>query len=76
MNDNKRVTYTPYVTRQLTYFHMIHASDLVCRQSTKIDRRTFVILCHLLRTSVGLTSTKVVDVEEMVAMLLHIYIGT
>ncbi|KAA0064252.1 retrotransposon protein [Cucumis melo var. makuwa] len=37
-----------------------------------MDRRCFVILCHLLRTIVGLTSTKVVDVEEMVAMFLHI----
>ncbi|TYK18621.1 putative nuclease HARBI1 [Cucumis melo var. makuwa] len=37
-----------------------------------MDRRCFVILCHLLRTIVGLTSTKVVDVEEMIAMFLHI----
>ena len=48
-NDNKWVTHTPYETRhqirQLAYFCMIHASDLACRQSTRMDRRTFVILC-------------------------------
>ncbi|XP_050941514.1 protein ALP1-like [Cucumis melo] len=37
-----------------------------------MDRRCFAILCHLLRTIPGLTSTEVVDVEEMVAMFLHI----
>ncbi|TYK22667.1 retrotransposon protein [Cucumis melo var. makuwa] len=75
-NDTKRITHIPYETkhriRQLTYFRMIHGLDLVYRQSTRMDRRCFVILCHLLRTITGLTSTKVVDVEEMVAMFLHI----
>ncbi|TYK19864.1 retrotransposon protein [Cucumis melo var. makuwa] len=37
-----------------------------------MDRRTFVILCHLLQTVSGLSSTEVVDVEEMVAMFLHV----
>ncbi|TYK02751.1 putative nuclease HARBI1 [Cucumis melo var. makuwa] len=37
-----------------------------------MDRRCFTILCHLLRTVAGLTSIEVVDVEEMVAMFLHI----
>ncbi|KAL4011833.1 hypothetical protein IC575_028896 [Cucumis melo] len=75
-NDTKRITHIPYETRhrirQLAYFRMIHGSDLVCRQSTRMDRRCFTILCHLLRTIAGLTSTEVVDVEEMVAMFLHI----
>ena len=51
---------------------MIHASDLACRQSTRMDRILFAILCHLLRTSTSLMSIEVVDVEEMVAMCLHI----
>ncbi|TYK04885.1 putative nuclease HARBI1 [Cucumis melo var. makuwa] len=37
-----------------------------------MDRRCFTIMCHLLRTITGLTSTKVIDVEEMVAMFLDI----
>ncbi|KAL4033319.1 hypothetical protein IC575_006406 [Cucumis melo] len=75
-NDTKRITHIPHDTRhrirQLAYFRVIHASDLVCRQSTRMDRRCFAILCHLLRTISGLTSTEVVDIEEMVAMFLHI----
>ncbi|TYK08540.1 retrotransposon protein [Cucumis melo var. makuwa] len=76
MNDNKRLPQTPYDTRhkirQLAYFRMIHRSDLVCGQSTHMDRRTFAILCHLLRTVAGLSSTKIVNVEEMVTMFLYI----
>ncbi|KAL0546689.1 hypothetical protein IC582_016601 [Cucumis melo] len=51
---------------------MIHGSDLVWRQSTRMNQRCFAILCHLVRAIAGLTSTQVVDVEEMVAMFLHI----
>ncbi|KAA0033883.1 putative nuclease HARBI1 [Cucumis melo var. makuwa] len=35
-------------------------------------RRTFAILCHLLRTIIGISSIEIVDVEEMVVMFLHI----
>ncbi|KAL4035776.1 hypothetical protein IC575_004483 [Cucumis melo] len=51
---------------------MIHESDLVCRQSMRMDRRTFAILCHLLRTVSSLSSTEIVDVEKIVAMFLHV----
>ncbi|KAL0557101.1 hypothetical protein IC582_005619 [Cucumis melo] len=37
-----------------------------------MDRRFFSILCHLLRTTAGLVGIEVIDVEEMVAMFLHI----
>uniref|UniRef100_A0A9I9DLI9 DUF8040 domain-containing protein n=1 Tax=Cucumis melo TaxID=3656 RepID=A0A9I9DLI9_CUCME len=37
-----------------------------------MDRRCFAILCHLLRTTARLVGTEVIDVEEMVAMFLHI----
>ncbi|KAA0063060.1 retrotransposon protein [Cucumis melo var. makuwa] len=76
MNNNKRLPHTPPDTRhrirELAYFRMIHESDLVCRQSTLMDRRTFAILCHLLRNVAGLSSTEIVDVEEMIAMFLHV----
>ncbi|KAL4017798.1 hypothetical protein IC575_021370 [Cucumis melo] len=76
MNDNKRLPQTPYDTRhrirQLAYFRMIHEFDFVCRQSTHMDRQTFTILCHLLRIVAGLSSTEIVNVEEMVAMFLHV----
>ncbi|KAA0031842.1 retrotransposon protein [Cucumis melo var. makuwa] len=76
MNNNKRLPHTPpdtrYRIRELAYFRMIYESDLVCRQSMRMDRRTFAILCHLLRNVAGLSSTEIVDVEEMVAMFLHV----
>ncbi|KAA0056587.1 retrotransposon protein [Cucumis melo var. makuwa] len=76
MNDNKHLPQTPYDTRhrirQLAYFRMIHEYDIVCRESTRMDKRTFAILCHLLRTVSGLSSTEIVDVEEIVAMFLHV----
>ncbi|KAA0065329.1 retrotransposon protein [Cucumis melo var. makuwa] len=37
-----------------------------------MNRRTFVILCHLLRTIAGLSSREIVDVEEMSVMFLHV----
>ncbi|KAL4011413.1 hypothetical protein IC575_028471 [Cucumis melo] len=76
MNNNKRLPHTPsdtrHIIRELAYFRMIHESDVMCRKSTRMDRRTFVILCHLLRNVAGLSSTEIVDVEEMVAMFLHV----
>ncbi|KAL4025958.1 hypothetical protein IC575_014364 [Cucumis melo] len=77
-NDNMRIAHTPSDTRhrirQLAYFRMIHESDLVCCQSTRMDRRTFAILCHLLQIVSGLSSTEIVNIEEMVAMFLHVLV--
>ncbi|KAA0045064.1 retrotransposon protein [Cucumis melo var. makuwa] len=76
MNDNRRITHIPSDTRhrirQLAYFCMIHELDLMCRQSTRMNRRTFAILCHLLRIVFGLLSTEIVDIEEMVELFLHV----
>lgn len=51
---------------------MKHESDLACIENTCMDRRTFSILCQHLRTIGGLKGTKNMDVEEMVAIFLHI----
>ncbi|KAA0032144.1 putative nuclease HARBI1 [Cucumis melo var. makuwa] len=76
MNDNKHLPQTSYDTRyrirQLAYFRMIYEFDLMCRQSTRMDRRTFEIPCHLLRIVASLLSIEIVNVEEMVAMFLHV----
>uniref|UniRef100_A0A9I9EM38 Retrotransposon protein n=1 Tax=Cucumis melo TaxID=3656 RepID=A0A9I9EM38_CUCME len=76
MNDNQRFPYTPYNTRhrirQLVYFHMIHESDPLSRQSTHMNRLTFAILCHLLKTVASLSSIEIVNVEKMVVMFLHV----
>ncbi|TYK27617.1 retrotransposon protein [Cucumis melo var. makuwa] len=39
-----------------------------------MDRRTFAILCHLLQIVSGLSSTEIVDIEEIVAMFLHVLV--
>ncbi|KAL4029960.1 hypothetical protein IC575_008188 [Cucumis melo] len=76
MNYHKRLEHILFDTihriRQLAYFRLIHVFDLVCRQGTRMDRRCFTILCHLLKTNGGLASTEVIDVEEMVSMFLRI----
>ncbi|KAL0559281.1 hypothetical protein IC582_003882 [Cucumis melo] len=58
--------------RQLNFFRLIRESDITCRESTRMDRRCFTILCTMLRTKGGLEATQYVDVEEMVAIFLHI----
>lgn len=76
VNDHKRIQHTPLDTRhrirQLMYFCLIHKSNLVCRQSTRMNKRCFSILCHPLKTTGALASTGVIDIEEIVAMFLHI----
>ena len=76
LNDRKRIENTSfdsrYRIRQLAYFQLIHESDLCCCQSTRMDKRCFAILCHLLRTTARLVETEVIDVDKMVAMFLHI----
>ena len=76
-NGIKRIPHIRHDTwhriRRLAYFRMIHVSDLVCWESTRMDRRCFAIMCHILRTIAGLMLTKVDDVEELVAMFLHIF---
>uniref|UniRef100_A0A9I9EDI0 DUF8040 domain-containing protein n=1 Tax=Cucumis melo TaxID=3656 RepID=A0A9I9EDI0_CUCME len=78
LNDNKCLPQTPYDTRhkirQLAYFRIIHEYDLVCCESTRMDRQTFAILFHLLRIVAGLSSTEIVDVEEMITMFLHVLV--
>ena len=58
--------------RQLNFFCLIYEDDQTCHENTPMDRRMFTILCHLLRTTGGLRPTKYVDVEEIVAIFLHI----
>lgn len=78
MNDNKRIQHTPFDIRhsikQLAYFPIIYESDLVYCQGTRMDKRCFSILCHLLKTTARLTSKEIVDVEEMVAMFFHVVV--
>ncbi|KAL0543889.1 hypothetical protein IC582_018994 [Cucumis melo] len=75
MNDSSHITHTPsdirHRIRQLAYSHDTQVRFCVL-PNTHMDRQTFAILCHLLRTVSGLSSIQIVDAEEMVAMFLHI----
>ncbi|TVU17415.1 hypothetical protein EJB05_33451, partial [Eragrostis curvula] len=51
---------------------MIYESDILCVQQLRMDRRCFWTLCSLLKEFGGLRDTRNVNVEEMVAMFLHI----
>jgi len=73
--DDNRERPSPLIRhqiRQLNFFWLIYEDDQTCRENTRMDRRTFTILCQLLRMTGMLRPTKYVDVEEMVAIFLHI----
>ncbi|KAL6336098.1 hypothetical protein AAG906_010375 [Vitis piasezkii] len=54
---------------------LIYGSDIACMEQLRMDRHTFTMLCSMLRTIGKLKDSKYVDVEEMVALFLHIIDG-
>lgn len=74
-SDRKRVgwrMYDRHVIRSVHVRRITYDSDLACKENTRMDRRSFHILCDLLKTRGKLSPTKNMCVEEMVAMFLHI----
>ncbi|XP_026419625.1 uncharacterized protein LOC113315577 [Papaver somniferum] len=51
---------------------LVYKSDTKCKSQLRLDRRTFRILCHKLRTVSGLEDNRNCDVEEMVAIFLYV----
>ena len=51
---------------------LIYGSDIACMEQLRMDRHTFTTLCSMLRTIGKLKDSNYVDVEEMVALFLHI----
>ncbi|CAO2835192.1 unnamed protein product [Amaranthus hypochondriacus] len=51
---------------------MIARNDILCIEQLRMDRRCFRVLCSLVREYGGLQDTKNMNVEEMVAVFLHI----
>ena len=51
---------------------LIYESDIACMEKLRMYRHTFTMLCSMLRTIGKLKDSKYVDVEEMVALFLHI----
>ncbi|CAL5336749.1 unnamed protein product [Camellia sinensis] len=50
---------------------LVNDSDINCHDQLRIDRRTFMLLCGLVR-SVGLSDSKYVVLEEQVAMFFNV----
>ena len=51
---------------------LIYGSDIACMEKLRMDRYTFTTLCSMLRIIGKLKDSKYVDVEEVVALFLHI----
>ena len=51
---------------------LIYGSDIACMEQLRMDRHIFTTLCSMLRTIGKLNDSKYVDVEETVALFLHI----
>ena len=51
---------------------LIYGSDIACMEQLRMNRHTFTMLCSMLCTIGKLKDSKYVDVEEMVALFLHI----
>ncbi|TXG72817.1 hypothetical protein EZV62_001396 [Acer yangbiense] len=55
-----------YINRLITY------NDTECIAQLRMDRRTFVVLCELIRNTRRLKTDGLISIEEQVCMLLHI----
>jgi hypothetical protein len=53
-------------------FQLIRSSDTTCISELRMDRRTFYILCEMLRDVGGLKDTRNMQLEEIVAQFLYI----
>ena len=51
--------------------HLIKHSDIVCKSELRVNRRTFYVLCEMVRDIGGLSGTKNMSLEEIVAMFLY-----
>jgi len=50
---------------------LIKDSDVACKSELRMDRRTFYVLCEMIRDIGGLTGSKNMSLEEIVSMFLY-----
>jgi len=50
---------------------LVRDSDATCKSELRMNRRTFNILCEMVRDVGGLTGTRYMSLEEIVAMFLY-----
>ena len=65
-------SYHRHLVKELTLRRMVFNGDLECLENTRMDRHSFHRLCDMLKTTGRLSATRNMNVEEMVAMFLHI----
>lgn len=59
--------------RDINFNRIIYIIDITCIENTRMDRKSFYKLCELLKTIGKLVPTKIMGVEEQVAIFLHIW---
>jgi len=52
-------------------YNLIRESDTACISELRVDRRTFDILCEMLRDVAGVKGTRNIPLEEMVVAFLY-----
>ncbi|TXG73166.1 hypothetical protein EZV62_001745 [Acer yangbiense] len=72
MNMLRKRSYTNNQTRLLYLNSIIGGRDIDCINQLRMDKRTFGILCELLRTDGKLKTDGVVTVEKQVCFFLHV----
>nr|XP_027118694.1 protein ALP1-like [Coffea arabica] len=61
------------VTERMQHlFNLTRESDAYCISELRMDRRTFGILCEMIRDTGGLKATRNMSIEEIVAMFVYV----
>ncbi|XP_021771781.1 protein ALP1-like [Chenopodium quinoa] len=68
INERKR---NRKLLRSLFLSHLIRQSDVSCKSELRVNRRTFNIICEMLRDIGGLSGTRNMTLQEIVAMFLY-----
>jgi len=50
---------------------LITESDIICKSELRIDRKTFTVLCEMVRDIGGLSGSSNMSLQEIVAMFLY-----
>lgn len=70
----ERPRYSKAEKKHLRIMHLntlIKHSDVICKSELRVDRRTFYVLCEMVRDIGDLSDTRNMSLEEIVAMFLY-----
>ena len=57
--------------RLIFMYRLINESDIHCKNELRVNRKTFGVICEMVRDVGGLSGTKNMSLEEIVAMFLY-----